>query len=428
MANVIEIILKANDQATAQIRQVEGSLGKMQSLLAVIGGPAGLITAAAAGMTALAVGVKRFGDEMEALERSSKALGVNINEMRNLRQVEREVGVSQGELTFALQRMNRFIGQQSEALDTLGIKTRDVLEFTRQFGVMLRNTDDQGQKNAWTTLVMGRSSAELISVLEKFPELYDEISGGLVQLNDLQIEVGSSIDTMSDQIGRAFENMSTKVKQFAIDLFVASPLFLPFMSAFGGSTPPRGGAKLPPFKPPGGGKPAGGGGDEDRGALPWDRGLGAPGFHGVNGDIVMPEIEVVGKSLGYLRTLAEGVAYGIADAFSVAFSMIGQRGATLGRALTAAFQAMTQSILDALARIAASKFLLWIAGMFGTGGIGGALGAVFSKAGGIVGGLQTTGNTYVINAMDARDVVMQLQSPSGGMRRAADRVAIGAGY
>lgn len=101
---------------------------------------------------------------------------------------------------------------------------------------------------------------------------------------------------------------------------------------------------------------------------------------------------------------------------------------TIGSAAKAFWNALISDILAALARLALAKFGSWLLGL----AIGGPVGAVVSAAGGAFGGTRSSagsprmegasGNTYVFQGINTREMYMEVALRGGSIARANDLV------
>lgn len=138
-----------------------------------------------------------------------------------------------------------------------------------------------------------------------------------------------------------------------------------------------------------------------------------------------------------LHSLSSGLSSGLTTVFQ---GLLGS-AQTFRSAMVAIFTAMVNELLAQLARLLAFKIIGFLIGGLPIGpseafrdpgfaplpGLRGAT-AVPGGAAGALGAVQRAGDTYVINAINAHDVVASLTLPGGGMRRAQDRVATAGAY
>lgn len=454
MANVIEIIIHATDQATAQIKGAKAAAAEMSgsfsSLLSVVGGPAGVAAAlGAAGLAAIEM-TNRFSDEIEELHNLGTVTGLSINQLRTLRQVMIEAGKSPDALNSALVILKRKMEDNDGAL-------RKIIGDTNDTNEALLRISRAGGTASQAFAAMGRGGAELAAIL---PTLADSIHDVHSRLGDLD---GDSI-RLAGNWDRLMDHMNTATKRFldgsaslllkaleVIATFDMGPAGLGLRAmGFGPESPTdklkdKWAAYAAAYD-----KMFNSGGGVG-GVVP---GLPNPLSTGVVG--IQPRGQHTGpldtKTLGVLfdswnkldgeikKTTArlDDFKQAIEDIRATAAADVG--GFMVDAFVSLAFegknaaQIIRDSFIRALEDIAAKavsiglgRLLLGIAG----GASGGFLGFLGAVGGSLLGGTSQRslrGSNVTINAIDSKSVAQSLRDPTGGMRLGMNRLAIGTNW
>lgn len=150
-------------------------------------------------------------------------------------------------------------------------------------------------------------------------------------------------------------------------------------------------------------------------------------------DEITSGTQVINDSLSAL-------AGGLAGGLTTVFQNLLAEGQTFGSAMASIFRNMVNAMLAELARLLAFKFLRLLLGDVTAllpGSTMGSPGFVYPKAGlerapagtaAAAGGMVPGGNTYVIQTLNAHDLVAEMVLPGGSLRRAQDRVRVAGAY
>lgn len=189
---------------------------------------------------------------------------------------------------------------------------------------------------------------------------------------------------------------------------------------------------------------------------------GGPGQPGISGMVPVPSTQgsasqhIIADWADVVRSISEGAQQldvvlgglwnGMQSGFQQAAAQLIGTSQTLGSAMVTIFRSIAQQVLASLASIAASKLFGIVLQLIGlalpgggglvAAGIGATLGGTLGGGGGGGGAGELApmdarvGGTTVfnINAISARDAIMDILSPAGSLRQANDRVAIQGAY
>ena len=182
------------DADQKKVNQFDASIKNLTKALAALVAGASAATAAA---FKLASDTARYGDEVA---KTSRMLGVGIEELQRYRFAFDRVGVSQEQTDAALRRFNVTLGQASQGMgqgaqifNMLGVairgpngEMRSMQDLMPEVVTALRGITNESQRAAITQQLFGRSSAALVANLEGGGEElralgaeFDALGGGL---------------------------------------------------------------------------------------------------------------------------------------------------------------------------------------------------------------------------------------------------------
>jgi uncharacterized phage infection (PIP) family protein YhgE len=266
MAEQVEIILRARNEANAALNQAIRQLGQLNGAAAQVGrqritmqafskgigaiSPAAAgavyqvqaLTAATAGLSAAAVGVLALAGALVALGAGGVAAGrglvaaaASAEQLSNLAQktgvaasaiqaLQRqfiEAGVPVESLNTGLRFLNRSISSNDGALRTLGVTNRDTLGALTQLADAFAAAPDGADKTAVAVRVLGRAGSELIPILNQggaalAAYIAQARATGLV-LSDVTV---ASLQELDDQIDKVKNNVERLKNAF---LTLAAP-------------------------------------------------------------------------------------------------------------------------------------------------------------------------------------------------------------
>lgn len=451
MANVIEIIIKATDQATNQIKGAKNAAQNLSesfaNLAGVVMSPAGVAAAiGAAGLAAIEM-TNRFSESIEQLHNLSTVSGVSINQLRTLQQVMVEAGKSPDTLNAALAMMRRKLEDNDPALRKIVGNTNDVYE-------ALIRLSRAGGTASQAFKAFGRGGLELAAIL---PGLADQLESVHKRLGDL------SPDTirLAGQWDKLMDHMNTATKRF---MDGSATLFLKFLDFIAKYDAGAGGmaARAAGFGPESPtdilkkrweegadffdkhfGAGAGGAGaglpnplttdvvgirlrmQKDYGLSTKALGEIFDGWNKIDKAIqqTKPHLAEFQQAMEDIRDIAQ---HEVADFLINAFDALAFHGANAARMIRDAFVRAFEEIANAAVRFGLSK-LLAAAGL----AFGGPVGGFIAGVGTLLGSSQRNvrgGGNVTINAIDSQSMVQSWRNPSGGMRNAMSRLAVGTSY
>jgi len=238
--NVIEILLKARDEATAQLKAAATATSGLNSALAglsSIAGPVAAVTGALVAVGSAAINAaKSLAEEVEQLQNLSSQSGVSIQNLQTLQQLLKEAGGSAGDATQAINFLNRAIATNDPLLKKLGITTRDTWTAFNQLVQVLASSDDAAARTEVAFQLLGRGSTVLLgkidSIAAQLPNARSEMEKLGVVMGADTVEAAKALDVQMDQLDRRWKGMVNTIKGAIL------PAVLSLFEAF--NTPPSG--------------------------------------------------------------------------------------------------------------------------------------------------------------------------------------------
>jgi hypothetical protein len=168
-SNVVEIVLKAKDEASTQVKKLAnevGGLAKTAASVASAAGAFGQLAAAAlvAGTAIVALG-KSFTEQVTALDRAAKSVGTSRENIQVLQEAFEKFGLAPEAATKALIFLNRAIGRNAPELQQLGIKTKDAYSAFVQLSDIFDRSSDTGKKQYLALKLLGKSAGDLVGAM-----------------------------------------------------------------------------------------------------------------------------------------------------------------------------------------------------------------------------------------------------------------------
>lgn len=438
-ANVIEILIRAKNDASRVLNELERDtakvnvgLGGMVRGFTSLAAPTLIVTGAIAAASGAAVRLaKELADTVERIDQVTVRTGLSIVEVQVYSQILEEAGVGAGSLTVGLTFLSRAIASNDPLLKKLGITTKDTGEAFRELISMIANTTDESRRNEVAFKLLGRSFGDLVANSKALAAEFG--SGAMLQslsasgklITEETAPAIRELDSQMDKLGRNWGGVWRGMQEAAVP--AASAIVKAINSIFdaangkgGGRVPARlgmfgafagAGAGIigmpgvpvapPPVKPP---RSL----DDNTKALtelakmlreansiafaPGD--LRFPKMPAISGPVpevpgpraldarheVMADwtstIDAITSSAGKLDEMLGAVFAGLESGFTQVFTGLLDRTQTFASAMKTLFRSLVNEILAQLARIAAARVFGFILNMIGVPGGGAAASAV----------------------------------------------------
>lgn len=235
MANVIEVVIRATDQASGGIERFGGALGKVAGVAI---GTAAAIGAAAAATVAF---TSKMVEGIEAVSDAAARLGTSATKLSELHFAADLANVSAESLNNSLQIMQRTAataaesgGKVAESLSRMGISAKDFssLPVEQKLGLVadkFSGMADAGQRARLANELFGRSGAQMLQML-------NQGSAGLAAAAEEARKFGVVIGPQQAANAKAYGDMLDRVGAAGTGLgrTVASEL-IPMITGLGNS-------------------------------------------------------------------------------------------------------------------------------------------------------------------------------------------------
>jgi hypothetical protein len=227
--NTIEILIRARDEATAQLQQVSSSLGGFSALVGRVAsglGPLGAVLAIiGAGAAAAGKAAHSLADEVERLDNLSKQTGVSVGNLQTMQQILREAGGSAEDANIAFNFLNRAIATQDPLLKKLGITTKDTWQAFNQLVQILAASKDHAARVEVAYQLLGRGSAVLLGKIDQLaqqlPNARSEMEKLGVVMSDKTLEGARALDKQTDELNRQWVGLTNGWKANTIPVALA---------------------------------------------------------------------------------------------------------------------------------------------------------------------------------------------------------------
>ncbi len=483
MANVIDIVIRANDQATRQIVQTQQAvdgLGRGLSNFASVAAAATVAAAAIGTAFTLAYGGARdLTDQLDDLQRRAGRTGLPIESVQALDRTLKNAGVSAEAGTQALTFLSRAIATQDPVLKALGITTRDTGTAFAQLLRILSALEDTGLRNEIAFRLMGRSSADVAAIsqeiIDKLPEMRAQMIASGAAITDAMTPAIKQADERLEMFDLRIAAVTNRLKLLAVEVMNQMARAAEAdRGIHGGALNARGsayaGQLIGPPEPAGLGAqtPTASALSEINALLDETAKRGAKAKASIE-DVARSALFVEGKGVGDIerhktkmihqigflgmvkeiekvdwrspltefsqtaQALMEAAASAIGSGFERAFAGIIDGTLNLKGAVVTIVSSMVDAIIAQLGRIAAKGFVSFLGNLIAPG-----LGTLLSsgmRAGPVAGAgvprgaaAARGGNTYIFNGFNVGSMYRETVRPGGAVRRANDRLVIGAAF
>lgn len=477
MANVIEILINAKNNATAEFEKSAGSLAKFTTaagLAGAAGALAGQAIAAAMqnAQQAIIGNTLKMADNVEMLDRMANSTGLSVQQLDIFRQQIEDDGLSADQLSQALRFMQNQIVAGDKSLTAYGITSRDAFTAVQQLAGAMSKARDAAERTAIASAALGARNAELatsvVTAAEGYSGRLNEAFRNGTALTSEYVTKLRDLDAALDTYNRTTKKaLEMQTAQFFAPMIQGATELLSKLNALiqakqrwdqtnfgvrfgGGASGGKGGGADWGEPAPTGGGGGGGGAPAPAGratvwARPWDQGASGMGIMATLPTLVVSMAEILKrmtgaagggigdgsskttdaltKPLDSVHQAALRFGANIEGAFRTAFSNVLNITTTSTNAVVQLFTALAngilQTITDMLAE-AAARGLIDLALSFVPGGdVASKVGKLATKSTMSAG---RGGDTYVIQSFDSRSTMQELVNPTGSFRRANDRL------
>jgi len=479
VANVIEILINAKNNATAEFEKSAGSLAKFTTaagLAGAAGAMAGqaIVTAMQNAQRAIIDNTLKMADNVEMLDRMAGYTGLSVQQLDLFRQKLEEDGLSSDQLSQALRYLREQLNSGDQKLAAFGITSRDTFTALQQMAAAMQRARDVGERADISTAALGQRNAELAASVAQAANTMNTLQAEALRngtaLTDDYLTKMRELDSSMDQFAKTQKSFGMAMAELFQPAIKGSVDFLNKINEIN-----RGMAemdsrinKVPGLRQgptlfsahsgfdysntnfSGGGGGGGGGAPAPAGratvwARPWDQGAAGMGIMATLPTLVVSMAEIlkrmtgaagggiggesskttdaITKPLDSVHQAALRFGANIEGAFRTAFSNVLNITTTSTNAVVQLFTALANGILQTVSDMlaeAAARGLIDLALSFIPGGdVASKVGKLATKSTMSAG---RGGDTYVIQSFDSRSTMQELVNPTGSFRRANDRL------
>jgi hypothetical protein len=228
VANVIEILIQAKDQATAVMANVSKEASGLNATLAQFGGTGGIALAAAAGMGTLALAgaelAKHYSETARQVLNVSNVSGVSTVNIQAMQRAVVNAGGSAEEVGLAFRRLAVGVENNKAALAAHNITARDTWGAMLQVADAMEKAKTGIERSALATAAFGRGGSGFVAVLSQGSKALlafrDEMVHLGVVMSDSQLQKFLQLHERIDQLNASMEAMKLQLASFIVPLML----------------------------------------------------------------------------------------------------------------------------------------------------------------------------------------------------------------
>lgn len=208
MANAVEFVIKARDEASAALQRVSGGVTDLRGAFGSLvtgGGPVGIATAAFVGIGAASIAAaSNIAQTVEELDMLAAKTGVNIESLQVFKRAITDAGGDANGLEMALVNLNRSIATDDKLLKDLGITSKNTEDAFKQLSVIFGNSDDTAKKTEIAMRLLGKAGADLVGIM---PQVASAFDGTRRQMDATGQMIGDGPNGVASQARKLDEEM-----------------------------------------------------------------------------------------------------------------------------------------------------------------------------------------------------------------------------
>lgn len=220
MANVIQILIEAKDNASAKLQGINQEIGNLLPGVGSAGiamGVAG-VAIAALGTAAVAASnrLKALGSEAEALQNLAAKTGTSASLLQGMAKQLEDMGIQSEALGVSLRFLQKHIADNDGALAKYGITAKDSYGALMQLADLFQKMPDGPQKTAAAMELLGaRGGQTLIPFLNQGSSSISIMTQNLrdmgAVLDDQTLRQLAEFDDQNDKLHRTMEGLGTQL-------------------------------------------------------------------------------------------------------------------------------------------------------------------------------------------------------------------------
>lgn len=243
MANVLEILIRARDEASAKLKATQAEVAKTKAVVASLSpqlsaatgqfgqmaeaaaafGPIGIaivaVTVALAGMTVAAsaaiTAVDALASSTEQLTNLAQKTGVSTQQLQGLQFAFQNAGIAADSLNTGLRFLAKSIADDAPELAQLGVKSKNVGEAFLEIADAFANSADGANKTAFAIRLLGRAGSDLIPVLNLGSEALREQQREAAAMGKI---LGTDSVTALGQADKAMDELKNRVEALKVQV------------------------------------------------------------------------------------------------------------------------------------------------------------------------------------------------------------------
>lgn len=210
MANAVEFVIKAKDEASAALQRVSGATTDLRGVFTSLvtgGGPLGMGVAAFAAVAGGAMAAAAtLADTVEQLDRMSAKTGVGIEQLQVFKRIISDAGGDADGLNQALVNLNRAIATDDDLLKQLGISSKDTFTAFMQLSQAFGQSEDTQKKTEIAMRLLGKAGADLTSIMPQIADSFDSTDASIRRTGEM---IGDGPDGLASQARKLDDQLDT---------------------------------------------------------------------------------------------------------------------------------------------------------------------------------------------------------------------------
>lgn len=210
MANAVEFVIKAKDEASAALQRVSGATTDLRGVftsLVMGGGPLGMGVAAFAAVAGGAIAAAAtLADTVEQLDRMSAKTGVGIEQLQVFKRIISDAGGDADGLNQALVNLNRAIATDDDLLKQLGISSKDTFTAFMQLSQQFGQSEDTQKKTEIAMRLLGKAGSDLAGIMPQIADSFDSTDASIRRTGEM---IGDGPDGLATQARKLDDQLDT---------------------------------------------------------------------------------------------------------------------------------------------------------------------------------------------------------------------------
>lgn len=221
MANVVEILIRANDQASQKIQGVEGVLGRLRGAITAAGGASVILGTIATALTAAGAAALKsatdYAAAREQLDRLAENTSLTARELQVIRAVVEDAGGEFGGFAAAISWFNRKLAEGHPLIKQLELDTSSTSTAFFDLVEIIAKTTDVQKRALVMQELLGRGSKEMAADLKALHENYARTGAELEKtgkiMSDEAAPAARELDAEIERLGKNWGGAMNKIAE-----------------------------------------------------------------------------------------------------------------------------------------------------------------------------------------------------------------------